>query len=258
MLSIRYLSDLHLEFIRPHKINKFIELIRPAAPDQICVLAGDIGNPFSSNYDALMKHMDKSFRRTFVVAGNHEYYNKKKSMRETREHMKSYFAQYDNISFLDNSSEVYDGRLFVGTTLWSKITPSRGGVNPINDILCIPDFDSRAYNRYHACSRLFLEKTVETSPSIASEPQIPVVVITHHVPSFDFMAEKYRTCLSNEWFYCDMNDFIYRNRGRICAWFYGHTHTASVCNLHGVPFYCNPIGYIGENPGADFSATAAV
>jgi predicted phosphohydrolase len=242
---IRYLSDLHLEFIRPHKINKFIQLIKPD-PNQICILAGDIGNPYSPNYDEFMKHMDKSFRRTFVIAGNHEYYNKSIPMAETREHMKNYFKQYDNISFLDNSSEVYDGRLFVGSTLWTKITKP---AYQINDTSCIPNFNHILYNSEHRRCCEYLKAAIESAT-------LPVVVITHHVPSFDFMAEKYKSCVYNEWFYCNMNDFIYENRGRIQGWFYGHTHTYCRAVLHGVSFFCNPIGYIGENADADFDAVA--
>jgi predicted phosphohydrolase len=241
---IRYLSDLHLEFIKPEKIKNFIQLIKPA-PEQICILAGDIGNPHSSNYDTFMKYIDKSFRRTFVIAGNHEYYSTI-TMSETREHMNNYFKKYDNISFLDNSSEVYDGRLFVGSTLWTKITKP---AYQINDTTCIPEFDHIVYNREHATARAFLRDAIETST-------IPVVVITHHVPSFDFMAEKYRGCPYNEWFYTNMNDFIYENRGRISGWFYGHTHSPWSGSLHGVPFYCNPIGYLRENPDADFNSVA--
>lgn len=245
MYMIRYLSDLHLEFIRPNKINKFIELIKPA-PDQICILAGDIGNPYSSNYDTFMKHVDQSFRRTFVIAGNHEFYNNSIPIHDTREHMKNYFKQYDNISFLDNSTEIYDGQLFVGSTLWTKITKT---AYQINDSKFIPEFNHILYNLEHKKCRAFLKEAIETST-------LPVIVITHHVPSYDFMAEKYKDCVYNEWFYADMNDFIYENRARIRAWFYGHTHSWCIANLHGVPFFCNPIGYIGENPDADFDATA--
>jgi len=41
--NIRYLSDLHLEFIEPNKIEQFIKKI-PSGIDEICILAGDIWN----------------------------------------------------------------------------------------------------------------------------------------------------------------------------------------------------------------------
>jgi len=42
MLRIRYLSDLHLEFIKDHKINNFINKI-VVNKEEICILTGDIG-----------------------------------------------------------------------------------------------------------------------------------------------------------------------------------------------------------------------
>ena len=62
-MKIRYFSDLHLEFIKPNKIGKFIKQIPPGTDDEICVLAGDIGNPYQSNYDIFMKFISKNFKK---------------------------------------------------------------------------------------------------------------------------------------------------------------------------------------------------
>ena len=51
---IRYFSDLHLEFIKPDKILQFISKI-PSGIHEICILAGDIGNPYDRNYDIFMQ-----------------------------------------------------------------------------------------------------------------------------------------------------------------------------------------------------------
>lgn len=106
-LSLRYLSDLHLEFIKPDKIEHFIRKIPPGT-NEICILAGDIGNPYQSNYTIFMNYISKNFKKTFVIPGNHEYYNKTKTIEETNEFMKDYFSQFDNISFLNNSYEIYE------------------------------------------------------------------------------------------------------------------------------------------------------
>ena len=73
-MKLRYISDLHLEFLKPHKVEKFIKQI-PSGLDEICVLAGDIGNPFKQHYDMFMKFVRKNFKKVFVIAVNHEYYN---------------------------------------------------------------------------------------------------------------------------------------------------------------------------------------
>ena len=87
-MKVRYLSDLHLEFIKENKINKFIQNI-PSGLDEICILAGDIGNPYSKNYDFFMKFISKNFKKTFVIAGNHEYYNKTKTIEETNDFLEN-------------------------------------------------------------------------------------------------------------------------------------------------------------------------
>ena len=114
-MLIRYLSDLHLEFIYPQYLNKFFKKIPLPKENEICVLAGDIGNPFTTNYDMFMKWISKHFIKTFVIPGNHEYYNKNKTISETNQHMEEYFVQYDNITFLNNAYEIYQDYCFIGS-----------------------------------------------------------------------------------------------------------------------------------------------
>jgi len=82
--------------------------------NEICILAGDVGNPYQINYDSFMKFISKNFKKTFVIAGNHEYYNKTKTIKETNEFMKDYFHKFDNISFLNDSYEHYDNHCLLG------------------------------------------------------------------------------------------------------------------------------------------------
>lgn len=243
-MKIRYFSDLHLEFIKPNKIEHLIRKIPSGRCNEVCVLAGDIGNPYQSNYDIFMSYISKNFIKSFVIAGNHEYYNKTKTITETNLFLKEYFQQYDNITFLDNSYENYNGFCFIGTTLWSKIT------NPqyeINDVYSIPNFDYIQYNRLNMLSVDFLEDTLQNNDNC--------VIITHHLPSDSLTDVKYKTQKMrpyNQWFYCDMNEFIEKNNDKIKCWIYGHTHTPSNKIIKEIPFLCNPIGYPNENHNINF------
>ena len=90
--------------------------------------------------------MNTNFKKTFVIAGNHEYYNPIKTIDDTNRFLIEYFKQFNNISFLNNNYENYNNYCFIGTTLWSKI------INPsyeINDTYSIPNFDYIQYNRYN-------------------------------------------------------------------------------------------------------------
>ena len=243
MKKIRYFSDLHLEFIKPNKIEKFIKKI-PSGIDEICILAGDIGNPYQKNYDIFMNFINKNFKKTFCIAGNHEYYNNTKTVQQTNEFMEAYFQQFNNISFLNNTYELYDNYCFIGTTLWSKIT------NPnynINDIYSIPNFNYIEYNRLNQLSIDFLQHALEKNENC--------IVITHHVPSNSLIDLKYKTpemIPYNQWFYCNMDDLIKINKNKIKYWIYGHTHISSNVIMNEIPFLCNPIGYPNENRHVDF------
>lgn len=247
-MILRYFSDLHLEFLKPRALEKLLHNFPISSnKKEICILAGDIGNPHHSNdhYDTFMKFMSKNFTKTFVIPGNHEYYHKTKTMEETNLFLQTYFQQFDNISFLNNTCEQYENHCFIGSILWSNIT------NPayeINDVYNIPNFDYMKYNRLNRKCIDFLENSVKYNDNC--------VVITHHMPSNLLIDNKYKTPSMlpyNQWFYCDLDKFIDANRQKIKCWFYGHTHTPSRTSISGVPFLCNPIGYPNENTKTDFT-----
>jgi predicted phosphohydrolase len=242
----RYLSDLHLEFITSKKIDKFIKNI-PSGKDEICILAGDIGNPTQTNYDIFMNFINQNFKKSFVIAGNHEYYNKTRTIQQTNNFMKDYFRNFNNISFLNNNYEIYDNYCFIGTTLWSKITKPE---YKINDMYSIPEFDVVKYNELNKTCVEFLEGALEKNENC--------IVITHHQPSESLIDEKYLTTNMlpyNQWFYCNMDELIKKKDDKIKCWFYGHTHTPSNVIINKIPFLCNPIGYPNENNNINFQST---
>ena len=242
-MKIRYFSDLHLEFIKPQNIKQFLTQISPGN-DEILVLAGDIGNPYHISYDMFMIYISENFKKTFVIAGNHEYYNMTYNMDETNIFLNKYFQKFDNISFLHDNYEYYLDYCFIGTTLWTKIT---NPVNKINDVNCIPNFNYLVCNQLNKNCIEFLEKTLNNNNNC--------IVITHHLPSKKLINEKYNTpnmIQYNQWFYSDLDNLIEMKKDKIKCWIYGHTHTLSNVKINDIPFLCNPIGYINENINIDF------
>jgi predicted MPP superfamily phosphohydrolase len=252
-MKIRYFSDLHLEFIQTHKLKRLIlDNILPIEGEEICILAGDIGYPDSENYDIFMKFISKHFIKTFVIAGNHEYYQKGKNVKNMEEMLlftEEYFKGFDNMSFLNNSSEKYGDYLFIGSTLWSKI------IDPsyeINDVCQIPDFNYIKYNKLNRVCVDYLKSVLET------EKEQNCIIITHHVPSEKLIDEKYKTVKMkpyNQWFYCNLESLFSTN---IKYWFYGHTHTPSISQIENIQFLCNPIGYPGENNKIDLTSKVTI
>jgi len=181
-MNIRYF----LEFIKPNKIDKFLKNISSGNND-ICICAGDIGNPLNSNnhYDIFMNFISKNFKKSFIIAGNHEYYNNSKTIQEMNLFLIDYFKQFNNITFLNNSYEYYENYCFIGTTLWSKIT------NPnykINDMYNITHFDYIQYNELNKISKDFLQESLQEVID-----NIQYIVITHHLLSNSLINDKYKT-----------------------------------------------------------------
>ena len=195
----------------------------------------------------MRKFINDNFKKTFVIAGNHEYYSKTKTIKDTNILLEEYFQKHKNISFLNNNYEQYNDHCFIGTTLWSKIT---NPIYEINDVYSIPNFDYLKYNRLNMLAVDFLEDVVENNHNC--------IIITHHMPSERLVDIKYKNVKMlpyNQWFYCNMDNFIETKKDKIKCWVYGHTHTPSIEMIHNIPFLCNPIGYPNENTKLDFQKT---
>jgi len=123
----------------------------------------------------------------------------------------------------------------VGTTLWSKI------INPeyeINDTVCIKGLNISKYNNMNVESTDFLNEFMKTHCELNS-----IIIITHHVPSEKLIHSKYKIKGHhnyNQWFYCNMDEFIKQHSSKIKCWIYGHTHMASNICISDIPFLCNP------------------
>ena len=238
-MKIQYISDIHLEFMKDNLVNTFINSIKPCA--NILILAGDIGNPYQQRYKTLLEYVNNKFKKIFIIAGNHEYYSNR--VENTKDTIKKICKNYENVSFLDNSYEEYDGYRFIGTTQWTEI---RNPLYTINDINKINDLTIEKYNNLFYEAKEFLEKSVVPNS----------IIITHHLPMNDLTDPKYKVGFMakyNQWFNANLDTFIEKHNEDIKAWFYGHTHSRSVQNHYGVNFYCNPLGYPGENSYEDIN-----
>lgn len=240
-MKIKYFSDLHLEFFKKMNPIWVKSLIKRDA--DILVLAGDIGYPSTQLYKDFLIEINPMFKRTYLITGNHEYYSDK-SIEENNQIIKNIikYNNLSNIKILLNDSEDFEGYRFIGSTLWSKI------VNPkylINDFKCIKNMTIDKYNDLHKESVYFIESTIK-------ESELPVIVITHHLPSYSLNDPKYVSC--SDYNQCFSSELDYLITSPIIAWFYGHTHTGSLKEINGVKMCCNPIGYPDEQEKPDFNA----
>jgi predicted phosphodiesterase len=80
---------------------------------------------------------------------------------------------------------------------------------------------------------------------------LPVVVMTHHLPSMDLIDEKYKGYVDyNPFFASDCSELL---KDPVKIWISGHTHTGYDKTIDGVHCVCNPVGYPSENPTGDFN-----
>ena len=221
--------------------------VQPQYQAKILVLAGDIGNPYTTDYKKFVQDMSRKFPKVFIIAGNHEYYSNK--IVETKQKIKEVCDDIPNVSFLDNSWEDYEGERFIGTTLWSHISKPQF---QINDTKQIQKFDVEAYNALHEESKRFLENAFVSCKT----DNIRANVITHHLPFYELTHAEYKGSFYanySQWFNARLDDMIFVHKEVISRWFYGHTHKRSVQRHYDIDFYCNPLGYADENGEIDES-----
>ena len=246
-MNLTVYSDLHLEF------GSF-------EPDEgeVCVLAGDIccaedaENPV---YKRFWKRIGERFNKVFYVMGNHEHYNN--DFDETESILMTIIP--DNTSLLNNTSEVYEGINFIGTTMWSDFK----GAKPdemnkaqmtMNDYRTIFRGDKNLspydvlYNFDEAIS--FFNQTL---PEASGKK----VVITHHAPSFQSLNKDYGSRVSGA-YASDLSHLIEYHSPDL--WIHGHIHENNDYSIGSTRIVSNPRGYkdYAVNPNFNPFFTVAV
>jgi hypothetical protein len=189
--------------------------------------------------------------------GNHEHY-KAKDFATTPNVIRESFLRLGNIHFLDNDCVYLDGVKFVGATLWTDNNfgcPLTENVlqQNMNDYRLIKYQDDKGnYFKFTPkCSRMEHVKSVqfisnETDPNFfrADDFNVPMVVVTHHTPSFSSIHPKYDgEYYMNAAYASNLEHMMYDN---IKLWCHGHTHTPFDYMVRNTRVVCNPYGYPGE------------
>lgn len=241
-MKFQLVSDIHLEMGKPY----YIPVKAP-----YLLLAGDIGYPESKAYKEFMEYISKKFEKVFFIAGNHEFYcNKKKitpngvqsDLEDKISSMEEISKKISNVHFLNNSYYDLEDIRIVGSTLWSDIDPDAPSINDQHQLVGIDTV------KIHKESVEYLEKVI-------NESDRKVLVMTHHLPSYEMVMEKYR---GNFWkkynthFYSNV-DHLFKKP--VCAWVCGHSHGFLKKEINGIPCYMNAFGYPTEkceNVSLDF------
>ena len=234
-MLVQLMSDIHFEW---HKDGgkSFINMLYTDEVD-VLIVAGDIIS--AKNPDPLYRLADK-YKRVLYVCGNHEFYGS--SVNKTLDRLRA--LSHSNLTFLDNDLVEIDGKRFLGSTLWfNKDFVKRSGAREewLNDFVSIHGFDYWVYKEHERAAK-WLKDTIKEGD----------IVITHHLPSMDCVAPKWRTSPYNCFFASNQNDTIHQNKP--AYWFFGHTHESVEIVIGQSKMVCNPFGYAGyeENHNFDY------
>lgn len=249
-MKLKLMSDLHNEFgmfdLQPDEHSK----------DTVLILAGDI-DLWQRNKMQFTKFIEDAadfFYHVIFIAGNHEFYNG--DITHDCDEIESWVSDYDNIHFLENSHIEIDGVVFIGTTMWTDMKSSdpvvrataQYGMNDFRKINIEGDyFTSDEWIKLNTFARNYVERKLREFQNKKC------VVITHHGPSEQSIAE----CYSGQG---EIN-FAYVNtllepmieKYKPVYWFHGHTHVSHEYKLFDTTVMCNPRGYHGYEVNPKFN-----
>ena len=246
-MKIQYASDLHLEFADNWRILKQEEPMNIRG--DILVLAGDIGYLGDDNYQThpFWDWASENYQQVIVALGNHEFYKfyNLSSMHdgligEIRPNIHYYYNAVVHIQDID----------IIVSTLWANITLEDAYIteHSVTDfrrilygenILTFADF-----NREHKRCLEFVKQ------SVADSTAKHIIVVTHHVPSFQLMSPEFLESHINGAFTVELADYIATSG--IDYWIYGHSHRNIDKTIGTTRCVCNQFGYAFHNEHLTF------
>jgi predicted phosphodiesterase len=213
-MKFQILSDIHLEMLKRAPVF-------PVLAENL-ILAGDIGHIGSPIWRQFLRKCVNDYKRVIYVAGNHEFYGADYDQALTT------IAKEEGIIFLEKGSvdieEAGEVVRILGTTLWTDIPPAKMA----DTQRMMSDYTKIWYKGRHLTGtdsvrmhRIAKKWLAEEIARAAAEDK-KVIVVTHHLPSFQMVAVKYKL-ENNHGFASDCEDLIAATP--VCAWVCGHSHT---------------------------------
>lgn len=208
------------------------------------------------------------FPHVIYIAGNHEHYHG--DFADTLNELKRKLNHHSNLHILDKEVFVLDDVTFIGGTLWTDMNKEDALTlyhikKMMNDFRCVMNANKTVHFRdeegkFHTRPAKFSpEDSVEEHRKmldfiksvVAEKHDQKFVVVGHHTPSFQSIADKYRgDDLMNGGYHSDLSEFIL-DRPQIKLWTHGHTHELFDYMIGETRVVCNPRGYSGYEEVAD-------
>ncbi|MBP5560793.1 MAG: metallophosphoesterase [Muribaculaceae bacterium] len=239
---------MHLELERTRGWMRSTPLV-PSG--EVLLLAGDIMT-MDEPWDEFVDFCARSFRHTFIVPGNHEYFGKI-DLDDTLDNFELNLRP--NVAYVNNRRvRIGDTELFF-TTLWTPIDPAMYEVAQ-NDM---PDFghinyrgkplEPCHYADVHRRCLAWLDKALAASNAPHK------VVVTHHCP-IEGEDPAYADNGLESVFCVPLDEFIARSGADY--WIYGHTHHNALSGqvMGRTTLLANQLGSSSRGPRPGFSPSA--
>lgn len=234
-MKILVLSDLHLEFAN---------LLPPASKVDVVILAGDIWKKDHGIYWARSTWPDTEI---VYVAGNHEFYRGERSVVL---HLLREAAQETGVHFLDNDEIIIDGIRFLGATLWAdfnlfgleqQVASMEACMNGLNDFRLINE-GGVPFTPSDATALCNQSMSWLKTKLIKESNLVKTVVVTHHLPSMQSVAGRYKNDVLSACFASNLDELF----GYSELWIHGHTHDSFDYMSNATRVICNPRGYVHQ------------
>lgn len=240
----QFMSDLHLEVGQQYSSFTF----ETTAPNLI--LGGDIGRLVDyEGYLTFLKDQTNKYTRVFLVLGNHEFYGLDfpTGLAEARRLEQEAALEGRLVLLQQKSFYLTDGPKSIavlGCPLWSFISDesSRVVASVINDFKKINGWSVEKHNACHAHDHDWLRQEVTTIQ--ARDPEIEIIIVTHHAPVIDQTASpRHKDSSIQSAFSTDVC-----NTGQLWRpvkyWMFGHTHWTTQFRVNGIQLVSNQRGYV--------------
>lgn len=233
-MNIQIISDVHAEY-QVDSGREFVDVLEPEGIDVLAV-AGDLCG--FRKLQKTLEWLSDAYAEVVYTFGNHECYGA--TIQRVRGEAQAAAQRISNLHFLDNSTCTIDGQRFVGTALWFPYHPENVMYESgMDDFRKIRDLRATVYNESDLATE-FLRETVRVGD----------VVMTHHLPSYACVSERFKTSSLNRFFVNDMDDLIFDQKPKL--WIHGHTHDSKDF-MHGdTRIVCNPFGVVGHGLNPEF------
>lgn len=252
-MKVTYCSDLHLEFsdYEIHNEDNADILILAGDIMPISCLKSDIQSIKSTDASRFLRFIELAtslYNHVIWIMGNHEYYGADIT---DLSGIKELLAGYTNLHILENESVQLDSVTFIGGTMWTDLNkndPSTKyrAVGLLNDFHYITD-NHEPFNvdNWYSLHQQFIQYINNYFASNAADN--PVVVITHHSPTFETIDARYKGSFIMNGLYCSsLEEFILDNTN-IKYWIHGHLHGCDQYDLGDCKIRSNTRGYPSES-----------